>query len=254
MPSPMASAVPWIATGRPSKVISPVSADSAPERILIRVDLPAPFSPTRAWTSPVRTVMSALRMARTAPNRLETPRTDSRSGGAPVPDRGEGAASVAPVAGGSLIVSSRSAVTGGEGRGGPALPGSSVVVVGRVVLGDPQRRAEQEHLGLVVVGHAGDLVADVVGGLELLALRELHARPRGQVPEVLDVPEDAGAGRAVLQVGQYRLRRPEPDGEDLADLPGVPHGLRHTGRRRGALADQAGQVGVGVHQVGRHLG
>src|SRR4051794_28473196 len=211
MPRPMASAVPLIVTGRPSKVISPVSADSAPERILIRVDLPAPFSPTRAWTSPTWTVMSAVRMARTAPNRLETPRTDSRSAAAPGPEGEEGVASVAPVAGGSLIVSSFGPRRAGEGRGGPggpALPGGSVVVVGRVVLGDPQRRAEQEHLGLVVVGHAGDVAADVVRGLELVALRQLHARPRGQVPEVLDVPEDARAGGTVLQVGEHRLRRP----------------------------------------------
>ena len=63
----MASAVPWMVTGSPSKVIRPVSAVAAPERILINVDLPAPFSPTRAWTLPARTVMSALRIARTAP-------------------------------------------------------------------------------------------------------------------------------------------------------------------------------------------
>ena len=59
--------MPWMVTGSPSKVIRPVSAVAAPERILISVDLPAPFSPTRAWTLPARTVMSALRMARTAP-------------------------------------------------------------------------------------------------------------------------------------------------------------------------------------------
>ena len=37
------------------------------------VDLPAPFSPTRACTRPGRMVMSALRMARTAPKRFEMP-------------------------------------------------------------------------------------------------------------------------------------------------------------------------------------
>ena len=38
----------------PCTVISPLSGVSAPVMILMRVDLPAPFSPTRAWTSPGR--------------------------------------------------------------------------------------------------------------------------------------------------------------------------------------------------------
>src|SRR4051812_24316803 len=146
MPSRMASAVLWIVTGRPSKVIEPVSAVAAPERILISVDLPAPFSPTRACTDPARTVRSALRMARTAPYRLETPDTDRRS--SPVPG-GLGCwppPSGDPVVAMSLIVSSLRTVPGGPGA--PALPGwGSVVVVPGVVLGDGQRRAEQEDLG-----------------------------------------------------------------------------------------------------------
>ena len=48
----MAADVEVIDTGVPSTVMDPVSAISAPERILISVDLPAPFSPTSASTWP----------------------------------------------------------------------------------------------------------------------------------------------------------------------------------------------------------
>src|SRR4051794_6730003 len=253
MPSRMASAVLWIVTGRPSKVIEPVSAVAAPERILISVDLPAPFSPTRACTDPAMTVMSALRMARTAPYRLDTPVTDRRSAPA---SGGLGCGPVAsadPVVRVSLIVSSLRTGPGRAGRAGPPRRWRSVVVVPGVVLRDGQRRTEQQDLAARVVGDPGDVLADVVRRLQLLPAGELDAGPRGQVPQVLHVPQDARAGRAVRQVGLHRLRGAEADGEDLADLAGVPHRLRHAGSRRGALTDQAGQVRVGVHQVGRHL-
>src|SRR5215510_6546550 len=47
------------------------SGCSAPVMILIRVDLPAPFSPTSAWTSPSRRSNETPLSARTAPNDLE---------------------------------------------------------------------------------------------------------------------------------------------------------------------------------------
>src|SRR3712207_3294941 len=119
MPRAMASAVLWMVTGRPLKVTEPVSAGRPPARVLISVDLPAPFSPTRAWTVPAWTVMSALRMARTAPYRLDTPVTDRRS--APVPEAVDwtGAASADPVVGLSLIISSLRTVPGRAGGAGP---------------------------------------------------------------------------------------------------------------------------------------
>ena len=46
---------------------------STPQRILISVLLPAPFSPTRAWTSPKRALNAASRSARTPPKDVETP-------------------------------------------------------------------------------------------------------------------------------------------------------------------------------------
>ena len=111
----MASAVVAMVTGRPSKEISPVSAVSAPESTLISVDFPAPFSPTRAWTSPTSTDRSALRIARTAPNRLATPRTASRTAAARSSDGGA-AAPGDPGSGVSLIVclSARGPGTAGD--------------------------------------------------------------------------------------------------------------------------------------------
>src|SRR5208282_1697732 len=47
-----------------------------PVSILTSVDLPAPFSPTRAVTSPARKVRLTLCKARTPGKLLETPRSD----------------------------------------------------------------------------------------------------------------------------------------------------------------------------------
>src|SRR4051812_36927914 len=49
-----------------------------PEIALIRVDLPAPLSPTRATTSPLPTSKSTSVSARTAPKLLLTPFSSSR--------------------------------------------------------------------------------------------------------------------------------------------------------------------------------
>ena len=54
MPARSASRTVARRTGVPSIRISPSSAGWTPERIFISVDLPAPFSPMRAWTSPAR--------------------------------------------------------------------------------------------------------------------------------------------------------------------------------------------------------
>src|SRR5579863_6025705 len=46
----------------------------------MKVDLPAPFSPSRAWTSPASTSRSKSSRARVPGKRLVTPRTESRGG------------------------------------------------------------------------------------------------------------------------------------------------------------------------------
>src|SRR4051812_21135136 len=68
-------------TGWPSMRISPASGRWTPEIVLISVDLPAPFSPSSACTSPARTSKLTPFSARTPGKRLEMPRS-SRKGGA----------------------------------------------------------------------------------------------------------------------------------------------------------------------------
>src|SRR5215208_1580562 len=54
--------------------------------MFIRVDLPAPFSPSKAWISPRRTANSMPLLATTPGNRLTIPRI-STAGAAPLPSR-----------------------------------------------------------------------------------------------------------------------------------------------------------------------
>ena len=50
MPAAMASFGEWKLAALPSSKISPSSGCSSPYSTFIRVVLPAPFSPSRAWT------------------------------------------------------------------------------------------------------------------------------------------------------------------------------------------------------------
>ena len=56
----------------------PRSSGPAPATILPSVDLPAPFSPTRAWISPAAIARLTSSSARAPPYRLLTPRTSTR--------------------------------------------------------------------------------------------------------------------------------------------------------------------------------
>ena len=71
-------------TSLPATRMLPASAWYAPARIFIRVDLPAPFSPTMAWISPVRTDRDTSSSAWTPGKRLLIPdisRTNRASSG-----------------------------------------------------------------------------------------------------------------------------------------------------------------------------
>ena len=57
-------------------IVPPTSGAWTPERILISVDLPDPFSPTRQCTSPGATDQSMLSSARVPPNRFEIPESE----------------------------------------------------------------------------------------------------------------------------------------------------------------------------------
>src|SRR6187455_3220160 len=73
----------WMCVSLPLTRISPASRVSAPARIFINVDLPAPFSPTSACTSPGRTSNVTPLNARTAPNDFSMPVAASRVTEAP---------------------------------------------------------------------------------------------------------------------------------------------------------------------------
>src|SRR5438552_8273343 len=67
-------------TGTPRYRIWPLSGAYTPVSSLIRVDLPAPFSPTRACTSPGASANDTSSSASTPGNRLATPTTSSIGG------------------------------------------------------------------------------------------------------------------------------------------------------------------------------
>src|SRR4051794_15076874 len=151
MPAPSAEVVLPVASGWPSISIEPRSADSAPAMILMRVDLPAPFSPTIACTSPDCRSRSTPRSACTPPYRFSTPLRRSTDG---PPD----VCAVSPP--GWVVVMGLLR----EGSGPPAVrrrprPLASVGELVDVLGGDPQRRPEQERLGgRVVAGVRHDLL------------------------------------------------------------------------------------------------
>jgi hypothetical protein len=73
MPAACASAGPRNRHGRPATVMLPSWSVITPARTFISVDLPAPFSPSSARTSPARTDSSASSQASTPPNRFVMP-------------------------------------------------------------------------------------------------------------------------------------------------------------------------------------
>src|SRR5215471_2613814 len=68
MPSRRASLGERMLTSAPSILMLPELGRSIPDRMLIRVDLPAPFSPSRQSTSPCRTVTLTRSLAMTPGN------------------------------------------------------------------------------------------------------------------------------------------------------------------------------------------
>src|SRR5262245_60989033 len=74
MPSSCAARGLPISTVLPSISIVPASFDTAPLRIFMSVDLPAPFSPSSTCTSPRCTARSTPSSATTPGNRLQMPR------------------------------------------------------------------------------------------------------------------------------------------------------------------------------------
>src|SRR6478609_7001609 len=71
------SAVEEKSTASPPSSKVPESRRCTPATTLTSVDLPAPFSPTRAWIEPASTRRLPERRATTGPNDLETSRSSS---------------------------------------------------------------------------------------------------------------------------------------------------------------------------------
>src|SRR3954452_8694811 len=80
MPIPIACDGDSTCTSSPSRSMRPSSGLWSPYRTFISVDLPAPFSPSRAWISPRRSSRSILSFATSAPKRLVIPSSCSASG------------------------------------------------------------------------------------------------------------------------------------------------------------------------------
>ena len=76
-------------TGSPASSMLPPSRETSPATILPSVDLPAPFSPTRACTDPLATVSDTPASAWTPPKCLATSRI-SRYGTVSSPGEGGG--------------------------------------------------------------------------------------------------------------------------------------------------------------------
>src|SRR4051794_34545449 len=77
MPALIASALEVKCCVTPSSTISPSSGRYSPYRQFISVDLPAPFSPSSACTSPARTSRSMRSFAVKSPKRFAMPRSSS---------------------------------------------------------------------------------------------------------------------------------------------------------------------------------
>ena len=80
MPAAIASRGEPKVAGRPKTRISPSSWRYRPSSTFMSVDLPAPFSPSRAWTSPTRRSKSTSSLATTPGKRLTMPRSSTASG------------------------------------------------------------------------------------------------------------------------------------------------------------------------------
>src|ERR1700722_20183244 len=76
-----------VVTSTPWKTTVPVSSEWTPARILIKVDLPAPFSPRSATISPAFRRMPTSSSACVPPNCFDTPLTVRRSRPAMAPSR-----------------------------------------------------------------------------------------------------------------------------------------------------------------------
>src|SRR5690606_35825100 len=176
-----------ISIGSPSQRRTPESAVWAPVSTLMRVDLPAPLPPRRAWTSAGRTSKSAPPRATTPPNLFQMPSADSL-----------GTATWSFIGSGSLP-------SAADGVVDEVLLGHELVQDRAV--GAEQARARGTGLLEVGLGHADltrhHLDEDVDEGTRVLTRGEGHGLDdgRGRVHELLDLGARAVDREEVLRDG-----------------------------------------------------
>src|SRR4051812_16694876 len=237
MPAPIASAGEENDSSRPSTSIVPESGFWTPYRIFISVDLPAPFSPTRACTVPRRTVTLTWSFAMTPGNRLPmSVRRTAMSWASLV------SLTNPPVADGAWAGPGSNATASAPG------PGS-----GRCLLARRDLDGAVDDLLLVVVQLGLDVVdLATARGVVDAALLEVERHRPGQrvavddrLDEVVDRDVDVLDHRGHddrLQVGRRRqvLVGVDADGQALGGL----RGLEHT--EAGAAGSVEDHVGAAV--------
>src|SRR5215212_5592778 len=247
MPSAVADWGLLTCTGLPSNRYSPSSIWLMPAMVLIRVDLPAPLSPTSAVTLPAWAAKSTSVSAWTAPKRLLTPRSSSRgapspSGMVPPSQRGLGWSRAARSTRG--CASGDAGLLAGRGRrAGADLVGLEEAVRDHLadrllggLLGDRDRGQDDrgDVLLVVVDGVLGQPV-----GRRLVAVDQVD----GQLGGLLGLRLDGLVDGHVLLAGQDPLDR-----RQLGVLPGDgTGGGLDAGTLHGRDGAAGGAVVGGVH-------
>src|SRR5690349_1324638 len=234
MPAARASWIEVIRTGLPSTRTSPASEEYTPWRIFIRVDLPAPLPPARAWTSPEATSKSTSRRTLTPSKLLLIPRMSTARGCSLIAD--------------SLLPQAR------WPEQPPTAPAARLLLVGV----------------LQVLGRV--LVVDLLPGLQDVGVVDGQGA-QGHVGRSLLAQQGARAEPGLGDTLVERHLCPEPDhelvlgqgdGHVLAEVFGGDLEVRATRGARGRHdplgrhvpdAPDAGEVGVlAEHRIGRPLG
>src|SRR5712664_224286 len=192
----------------------PSSGAQRPQRSLTSVDLPAPFWPTRTWTSPRRMARSTRSSASTPGNRLVVPWNSMMSGGEALPS--------APT---SVF---RAWSRWRRARTAPPPP----------------------HRRLAEIGHGDELDRSLDPALQFIALLDAEPGLDAVRCHLRTELVDGGEHLAVLHQLLHRRDIVEPDHQHLARAPRGVEGLDHAQRHRVVGRHDALDVRVLGEKVG----